>query len=292
MYDNLVGGAERFRGRALRRAIWPGPAGCASLPAMNVHPAPTARAPKARWSSSTWTSRRSTTPTTRRSMRRTARWSSSAARPRASGRGRSSARRSASPTGRASIEGLDIFDCGIKGAPVNVFVHGGAWRRNMAADYALQAEPLVRAGAHCVIIDFINVDQAERRSVPDVRAGAARARLGLAQRRELRRRPRPDLHLGAFVGLASRRRRADARLARGGPAAGRLQGRGAAERHVRSRAGAAVEALVLCEVHRRMVRASSARSAISTGCTRRSFSPSAPARRRSSSASRAISPPR
>jgi arylformamidase len=57
-------------------------------------------------------------------------------------------------------EGLDIFDCGIKGAPVNVFVHGGAWRRNVAADYAVQAEPLVRAGAHSVIIDFINVDQA------------------------------------------------------------------------------------------------------------------------------------
>jgi arylformamidase len=46
------------------------------------------------------------------------------------------------------------------GAPVNVFVHGGAWRRNKAADYALQAEPLVRAGAHAVIIDFINVEQA------------------------------------------------------------------------------------------------------------------------------------
>jgi arylformamidase len=57
-------------------------------------------------------------------------------------------------------EGLDIFDCGIKGAPINVFVHGGAWRRNVAADYAVQAEPLVRAGAHSVIIDFINVDQA------------------------------------------------------------------------------------------------------------------------------------
>ena len=41
-----------------------------------------------------------------------------------------------------------------------MFVHGGAWRRNVAADYALQAEMLVRAGAHCVIPDFINVDQA------------------------------------------------------------------------------------------------------------------------------------
>ncbi len=62
--------------------------------------------------------------------------------------------------GPGEHEGLDIFNCGIKGAPVNVFVHGGAWRRNVAADYAVQAEPLVRAGAHSVIIDFINVDQA------------------------------------------------------------------------------------------------------------------------------------
>src|SRR5690606_19371223 len=61
--------------------------------------------------------------------------------------------------GPSEHEALDIFDCGIKGAPVNVFVHGGAWRRNKAADYALQAEPLVRAGAHSVIIDFINVEQ-------------------------------------------------------------------------------------------------------------------------------------
>jgi arylformamidase len=45
------------------------------------------------------------------------------------------------------------------GAPINVFVHGGAWRRNKAADYAAQAEPLIRAGAHCVIVDFINVEQ-------------------------------------------------------------------------------------------------------------------------------------
>jgi arylformamidase len=63
--------------------------------------------------------------------------------------------------GPGEYEGLDVFDCGTKGASVNAFVHGGAWRRNIAADYALQAEPLVRAGAHCVIIDFINVDQAK-----------------------------------------------------------------------------------------------------------------------------------
>src|ERR1700710_1466114 len=57
--------------------------------------------------------------------------------------------------GAGEHEGLDIFDCGIKGAPINVFFHGGAGRRNVAADYALQAEPLIRAGAHSVLIDFI-----------------------------------------------------------------------------------------------------------------------------------------
>jgi arylformamidase len=62
--------------------------------------------------------------------------------------------------GPGGHEGLDIFDCGKARAPVNVFVHGGAWRRNIAADYALLAEPLVRSGAHSVILDFINVDQA------------------------------------------------------------------------------------------------------------------------------------
>jgi arylformamidase len=62
--------------------------------------------------------------------------------------------------GPSEHEGLDIFRAGAANVPVNVFVHGGAWRRNKAADYALQAEPLVHAGAHAVIIDFINVEQA------------------------------------------------------------------------------------------------------------------------------------
>src|ERR1700693_3646491 len=62
--------------------------------------------------------------------------------------------------GPSEYERLDIFRTAAANAPVNVFVHGGAWRRNKAADYALQAEPLLHAGAHAVIIDFINVEQA------------------------------------------------------------------------------------------------------------------------------------
>jgi arylformamidase len=63
--------------------------------------------------------------------------------------------------GPSEYERLDIFRAAAANAPVNVFVHGGAWRRNKAADYALQAEPLLHAGAHAVIIDFINVEQAD-----------------------------------------------------------------------------------------------------------------------------------
>jgi arylformamidase len=62
--------------------------------------------------------------------------------------------------GPSEIETLDIFQTARANAPVNVFIHGGAWRRNRAADYAVQAELFVRAGAHHVILDFINVDDA------------------------------------------------------------------------------------------------------------------------------------
>jgi arylformamidase len=62
--------------------------------------------------------------------------------------------------GPSEYERLDIFRAAAALAPDNVFVHGGAWRRNKAADYALQAEVLVRAGIHAVIVDFINVGEA------------------------------------------------------------------------------------------------------------------------------------
>jgi len=63
--------------------------------------------------------------------------------------------------GPGESEGADIFPAraGREPAPISVFVHGGAWRLNKAAGYAFLAEPLVRAGAHAVIIDFTNVDE-------------------------------------------------------------------------------------------------------------------------------------
>src|SRR5262249_17874585 len=58
------------------------------------------------------------------------------------------------------IEALDIFRTDKPKAPINIFVHGGAWLRNRAADYAVQAELFVRAGAHHVLLDFCNVADA------------------------------------------------------------------------------------------------------------------------------------
>jgi len=62
--------------------------------------------------------------------------------------------------GPSEYERLDIFRAPAANAPINLFIHGGAWRRNQGPDYHLQAEPLIRAGAHCLIADFINVEQA------------------------------------------------------------------------------------------------------------------------------------
>ena len=62
--------------------------------------------------------------------------------------------------GPSEIEKLDIYRARSADAPVNIFVHGGAWRANRAADYAFLAEPFVNAGAHYVILDFTNVDDA------------------------------------------------------------------------------------------------------------------------------------
>ncbi len=85
--------------------------------------------------------------------------------------------------GPSEIERLDIYRARQANAPVNIFIHGGAWRANRAADYAFLAEPFVKAGAHYVILDFINVDdtggdlfpmvEQVRRAVAWVHANAA-----------------------------------------------------------------------------------------------------------------------
>lgn len=58
--------------------------------------------------------------------------------------------------GTSVVERLDWFP-GAKGGPVNLFVHGGAWRSGNAAQYHFPAATFVPAGAHFVSLDFISV---------------------------------------------------------------------------------------------------------------------------------------
>jgi arylformamidase len=60
--------------------------------------------------------------------------------------------------GATPHEMLDIYPArnGNGHAPVAVFVHGGAWRAGKARDSSYGAEPFVRAGAHFIVLDFVN----------------------------------------------------------------------------------------------------------------------------------------
>jgi len=59
--------------------------------------------------------------------------------------------------GPTPIEGLDIYLCNRPNAPINIFIHGGAWRAGLAKNFGFKAETFVNAGAHFVVPDFINV---------------------------------------------------------------------------------------------------------------------------------------
>ena len=58
--------------------------------------------------------------------------------------------------GPTPIEGLDVYLCDRPKAPINVFIHGGAWRSGLAKNFGFKAETFVNAGAHFVVPDFIN----------------------------------------------------------------------------------------------------------------------------------------
>jgi arylformamidase len=62
--------------------------------------------------------------------------------------------------GASEIEKLDVYRAKSVDAPVNIFIHGGAWRNGRSADFAYLAEVFVHAGAHSVILDFTNIDAA------------------------------------------------------------------------------------------------------------------------------------
>lgn len=64
------------------------------------------------------------------------------------------------PYGATAIEMADIYLARQPNAPINVFLHGGAWRVGLARDYAFPAELFVNAGAHLVVPDFVWVQDA------------------------------------------------------------------------------------------------------------------------------------
>jgi arylformamidase len=59
--------------------------------------------------------------------------------------------------GPTPIEGLDVYLTNRPDAPINVFIHGGAWRSGAAKNYASPAELFVHAGTHFVVVDFAAV---------------------------------------------------------------------------------------------------------------------------------------
>jgi len=59
--------------------------------------------------------------------------------------------------GDSPIERLELYRCSRENAPLNVFIHGGAWRAGSARDYGFPAEMHMNAGVHFAAVDFNNV---------------------------------------------------------------------------------------------------------------------------------------
>lgn len=59
--------------------------------------------------------------------------------------------------GATEIERLDLYTTKRPGAPINLFIHGGAWQGGNASYQAYQSEMFVDAGAHFIALDFNNV---------------------------------------------------------------------------------------------------------------------------------------
>ena len=56
--------------------------------------------------------------------------------------------------GDLPVESLDVYPTNDQGAPVHIFIHGGAWQQGTAEGYGFPAELFVNAGVHYVVPDF------------------------------------------------------------------------------------------------------------------------------------------
>ena len=68
--------------------------------------------------------------------------------------------------GPTAIEGMDVYLCKKPKAPIQIFIHGGAWRAGLAKNFGFKAETFVNAGAHFVVPDFINVIESNGELMP------------------------------------------------------------------------------------------------------------------------------
>ena len=74
--------------------------------------------------------------------------------------------------GPGTDEVLDIFPAAQSPAPVQIFVHGGAWKNFTKDDYSFPAGVYVPAGIHTVILNFSNLPAVR---LPDMAAQVRRA---------------------------------------------------------------------------------------------------------------------
>ncbi len=62
--------------------------------------------------------------------------------------------------GPGEVERLDIYRAKGEKSPVQIFIHGGAWRSSSARSSAFPAEMFIAAGAHYIAVDFVAVQNA------------------------------------------------------------------------------------------------------------------------------------
>ena len=153
--------------------------------------------------------------------------------------------------GTSAIEALDIYATTRANAPIQVFLHGGAWRFGLARDYAFAAELFVKAGAHFVVPDFTWVQDADGNLM--TMAEQVRRAIVWVHRNAASFGSDPDASLcRVLVRRPSRGGRAHDRLAQHlRPAARSAQGRPVLQRSLRPQGRAPVGPQQLCEVHRR-----------------------------------------
>jgi arylformamidase len=82
--------------------------------------------------------------------------------------------------GPTDVEAMDLYMTSAPAAPVQVLVHGGAFNRGSARDFAFAAELFVMAGAHLAVLDFARAQDVDWRI--EVQADQVRRALLWVQR--------------------------------------------------------------------------------------------------------------